>query len=126
MLKKLLLTIACAGALQPVTAQAHIFSIQKPEQPILVIYAAASFGIGFWANFISQNTKEQKVISNIAGLGLTAALNGSSTIKNTLTVGTIFGAGMVNQLNKIYRTDAQAAEGFGNGLLREAELAGKS
>lgn len=88
MLKKLILAGACAGMLALQSAQAESVFMpapdgNNPEMPSLLFTAATNFGIGFIANFLSNNTRIEKIIGNTAGIGLSVfTINKTDSLKD--------------------------------------------
>lgn len=89
MFKKLILSLACAGALATGSAQADTYVpiigvIKDSESLALIANAHTNFVLGFLANFISANNKFQKTVGNAAGLGLAGILSSTGLVKNTI------------------------------------------
>lgn len=89
MFKKLVFSLACAGALATGSAQADTYIpiigvIKDSERLALIANAHTNFVLGFLANFISANNKFQKTVGNAAGLGLAGILSSTGLVKNTI------------------------------------------
>ena len=83
--KKLLFAITSISLIASQATAIPFLSIQDSEKSLLMAYAGISFGTGFVMNFISHNTKEQKIPSNIAGVAITAYINKATSIRDTLS-----------------------------------------